>query len=141
MPTILFSLTGNEKYIMFINFLLTGRASLWMLMLEKYFSYPIGDLLFGFGDTILIEVFVWGKLTANPHNMYLKLLIVYGFILFIAALLLVSLKFKKNTSSQLMILFAILLAGVGNSNIFSFMNVPLTMWFIALITPTRDKLI
>jgi hypothetical protein len=108
-------------------------------MLEKYFTYPVFDLIMGFGDTIYMEVFVWGKFTANPHNMYLKLLIVYGVFLFIGAIILISYKLKKNTFSQLLILFAILLAGVGNSNIFSFMNVPLTLWFIALITPTRKN--
>jgi hypothetical protein len=139
LPLAIQYITGNEKYIMYLDLLLTGRASLWILMLEKYFSYPVSDLLFGFGDTINMEVFVWGKLTANPHNMYLKILIVYGILVFIGALTLISYKFKKNTFSQLLILFAILLAGVGNSNIFSFMNVPLTLWFIALITPTRKN--
>jgi hypothetical protein len=138
-PSALQYITGDEKYVLFLDLLLTGRASLWILMLEKYFTYPVFDLLMGFGDTIYMEVFVWGKLTANPHNMYLKLLIVYGVFLFIGSIFLISLKFKKNTFSQLIILFAILLAGVGNSNIFSFMNVPLTIWFIALINPTRKN--
>jgi hypothetical protein len=139
LPSLIWQITGSEKIFIGLNFLLTGRASLWYFMIEKYFSYPLLDLLIGFGDTINFEIFVWGKYTANPHNMYLKLLIVYGMILFIGFFLLISLKLRKNTSTQLLILFAILLAGVGNSNIFSFMNIPLNIWFIAFLTSNRKN--
>ena len=137
LPYIIYQITGNEHYIIALNLLLTGRATLWNLMIEKYLSYPFPELLTGFGDTINFEVFVWGRFTANPHNMYLKLLIVYGIILFIGFYILISLKFKKNTSKQLLILFAILLAGIGNSNIFSFMNLPMNLWFFTFLTSAR----
>jgi len=137
LPYIIYQITGNDHYIIALNLLLTGRATLWNSMIEKYLSYPFAELLTGFGDTINFEVFVWGRFTANPHNMYLKLLIVYGIILFIGFYILVSLKFKKNTSTQLLILFAILLAGVGNSNIFSFMNLPMNIWFFTFLTSAR----
>ena len=109
-------------------------------MIEKYFSYPLTEMIIGFGDTINFEVFVWGRYTANPHNMYLKILIVYGLLLFTVLYLWTSRQIRKNTSHQLLVIFAILLAGVGNSNIFSFMNVPFSIWFIALLTSTRNSL-
>jgi hypothetical protein len=139
LPSIIWQITENDNYIIALNVLLTGRASLWILMVTKFFSYPFVDLLIGFGDTINFEASVWGRLTANPHNMYLKLLIVYGIILFIGFFLLISFKIKKNTSTQLLILFAILLAGIGNSNIFSFMNIPLNIWFLTLLTSARKN--
>ena len=71
--------------------------------------------------------------------MYLKLLFVYGIILFIGMLFFIAFKFRNNTTKQLLILFAILLAGIGNSNIFSFMNIPINFWFIGLITSSRKN--
>lgn len=139
LPSLIWQVTHSERIILILNFLLTGRASLWILMINQYFTYPMTDLLVGFGDTLHFEVSAWGRVTANPHNMYLKILIVYGMIIFIGFYILLSSKLVKNTSTQLIILFAILLAGIGNSNIFSFMNLPLSIWFFAFLTSSRKN--
>ncbi len=124
----------GQTGLLLFDLFLTGRASLWLEMLNIYQSSDILEKLIGFGVTDRFEVMPWGHLTTNPHNTFFNILLLYGAPVFIMCFCFVYYVFRRLDDRYAMLFVGVLLAGVGNSLLFSFMSLPLVFTFLICCT-------
>lgn len=120
----------GQTGLLVFDLFLTGRASLWIEMLDIYQSADILEKLIGFGVTDRFEVMPWGHLTTNPHNTFFNILLLYGVPVFIMCFCFIFYVFRRLDDRYAMLFIGVLLAGVGNSLLFSFMSLPLVFTFL-----------
>ncbi|MEO9965628.1 MAG: hypothetical protein ABJF11_07565 [Reichenbachiella sp.] len=132
-PLVIYILTQDRVYLILLDYLLTGRASLWVDIWNIYTSKSILDMLIGFSGVEGFSVMTWGFAKANPHNLYLNFLILYGAAFFIIFFLFVRRVFFNLSPQKKTLLIAILLGGVGNSALIGFSNLPITIWLAYLL--------
>lgn len=139
-PTILYLLIENEQLFILLNYFSNGRVVLWHDLLGEFLQGSIINILFGFGSTENFILKTWDHETSNPHNVYFTLLITYGFIIYFFIYISLTWLISKLKKQDVLILIAILTAGISNSIIFSFKNLPLVLLFIYFISlPLRSE--
>lgn len=136
-PFVIQLIWENELLQVFLNIATTGRASLWSAMIAEYLSRDILQLLIGFGNTTSFEVEAWHEEIANPHSAYFTMLISYGGILFSFIYYFLTRKMLSNNWTQLVIIYAVLLAGISNGQLFSFAGMPLILWIVILTSHNK----
>lgn len=134
LPLAVFFFTNDRFYVTILDYLLTGRASLWLDIFNLYQKEGFWDQLIGFGAVEKFTVYTWGFEKSNPHNLYLNFMILYGYVIFIPLFIFICRKFLRMTYNKKIIFLAILLGGVGNSAIIGFTNLPITLWFAYLLS-------
>lgn len=133
MPFVVYYLFKNELYLIVLDWLLTGRASLWVDIALLYQKEPFYNQLVGFGVSEIFTVYSWGVEKANPHSLFFNTLIVYGIPVFLFLFVMVWRRLRNLPMKEKILLIAILLSGVGNSYIIGFTNLPFTLWFTFIL--------
>src|SRR5699024_2383645 len=86
---------------------LTNRISLWSTYTIEVFS-SAKNLIFGVGDTTLLDTSILGVLINNPHSMYVTLLFENGILLLVIFMIFINFLVIKYTAPKYVLFFLIL---------------------------------
>lgn len=129
-PLIFHQIFDNDQLDLIINIGTTGRAQLWNEILELFGDAKLNDQLLGFGNTDSFEVFVWNDYHSNPHNSYFRVLLENGLIIYVISWITLTFMMIHLPNKKLIVIYAILISGISNTNVFTFMNLPVVFLLI-----------
>lgn len=137
LPLLIDMIIGSKVVNIVLNVGLNGRAFLWMDILASLEDKSLMHKLFGFGDTSEFVMQTWNHETDNPHSVFLGIMLNYGFVIYCTLFLLIFNKMRTKELKVKLLILACLVGGVGNSVIFSFINVPIVLIFVYALTQSN----